>query len=69
MSISADPMFVAAEVQWRRESLAAGFPRSHPAHHRGAAVRSALAAVAHSHRHAPQKQQEQQGTHGTPRVA
>ena len=69
MSISADPMFVKAEVQWRRESLAAGFPAPHGAHHHGAAVRSALAAVVHPHRHARHAGQEKQGRPGAPRVA
>ena len=69
MSISADPMFVKAEVQWRRQSLAAGFPAPHGAHHHGSAVRSALAAVVHPHRHTRPAGQEQQGRPGAPRVA
>jgi hypothetical protein len=64
MSISADPIFVAAESAWRRESLAAGFPTGTERQHHGASVRAAIAAVAHRHgRHA------RPGHHGTPRVA
>ena len=66
MSLTADPMFVAAEVQWRRQRLSLGFPAAKPApRHHGAGVRAALAAVAHPHRHG---RPAAQGT-GTPRVA
>jgi hypothetical protein len=64
MSLTADPMFVAAEVQWRRDRLSVGFPSAarSPRHH-GAGVRAALAAVTHPHRHG-----RTHGT-GTPRTA
>jgi hypothetical protein len=70
MSISADPLFVAAEAQWRRETLAAGFPKSRRGRHHAAGIRSALAALTHGHRggHGHHGRQEQ-GRPGTPRVA
>ena len=59
MSIWADPIFVAAENQYRREVLSAGF--STPWHHtsRAAGLRSAIAGAL-PHRHS---------RHSTPRVA
>jgi hypothetical protein len=53
MSIIADPLFVQAEVAYRRESLAAGLPRvgSSPRHH-ASRVRWALNAPSRfTHRH------------------
>lgn len=51
MSITADPLFVAAEVQWRTENLSAGLAHAAPARHHGHAIRTALQRVRHSHRH------------------
>jgi hypothetical protein len=65
MSLTADPLFVAAEVQWRRDRLSVGFPSQRSPRHHGVSVRAALAAVAHPHRH---KRPHTHGT-GTPRVA
>lgn len=42
MSITADPLFVAAEVQWRTENLSRGLATPGPARHHGHAVRAAL---------------------------
>jgi hypothetical protein len=53
MSITADPLFVAAEVQWRTENLSAGLAHAAPARHHGHAIRTALQRVRHSHRHGP----------------
>jgi hypothetical protein len=56
MSISADPIFVQAEVAYRRETLAAGFggagraTRAAGRHHAGR-VREALRGVRAGHRH------------------
>jgi hypothetical protein len=65
MSLTADPMFVAAESAWRRDRLSAGFPGGTrgPRHH-GAGVRAALSALAHPRRHG----RHTRGT-GTPRLA
>ena len=51
MSITADPLFVAAEVQWRTENLSSGLAHATPARHHGQAIRTALQRVRHSHRH------------------
>jgi len=51
MSINADPLFVAAEVQWRTENLSSGLAHATPARHHGRAIRSALQLVRHPHRH------------------
>jgi hypothetical protein len=51
MSITADPLFVAAEVAWRRESLTAGLPRTDRRRDRHTR-RATSAAVRLSHRHA-----------------
>jgi hypothetical protein len=55
MSITADPLFISAEVGYRRESLSAGLPsarRSRPArrHHGGALALFSRAPRLH-HRH------------------
>jgi hypothetical protein len=66
MSLTADPMFVAAEVQWRRDRLSVGFPDAGRAHrHHGVGVRAAFTAIAHPHRHGRSRTR---GT-GAPRVA
>ena len=51
MSITADPLFVAAEVQWRTENLSAGLAHAAPRRHHGHAIRTALQRVRHPHRH------------------
>ena len=51
MSITADPLFVAAEVQWRTENLSSGLAHATPARHHGHAIRTALQRVRHPHRH------------------
>jgi hypothetical protein len=51
MSIVADPLFVAAEVQWRTENLSAGLASAGPARHHGHAIRTALGRIRHPHRH------------------
>lgn len=48
MSITSDPLFVAAEVQWRTENLSSGLPTTSV--HRSHSLRSALGRVRHSHR-------------------
>ena len=60
MSITADPLFVAAEVQWRTENLSSGLAHATPARHHGHAIRTALQRVRHPHR---------QGRHTTARHA
>jgi hypothetical protein len=50
MSITADPLFVAAEVQWRTEKLSR-LAGTAPTRHHGHAVRTALGRVRHPHRH------------------
>jgi hypothetical protein len=50
MSITADPLFVAAEVAWRRQSLTAGLPTTRRARHRHP-LRRALAVPHLNHRH------------------
>jgi hypothetical protein len=55
MSITADPLFVAAEVAWRRESLSAGLPtarRGGQRHTLRHTLRGALTAPRLHHRHA-----------------
>ena len=49
MSINADPLFVAAEVQWRTENLSSGLAHATPARHHGQAIRTALQRVRHPH--------------------
>ncbi|NYG08403.1 hypothetical protein BJ986_002890 [Phycicoccus badiiscoriae] len=51
MSIYADPLFVAAEVQYRTRNLSDGLAGAVPARHHGHAVRTALGRVIHVHRH------------------
>ena len=51
MSITADPLFVAAEVQWRTENLSSGLAHATPARHHGQAIRAALQRVRHPHQH------------------
>ncbi len=51
MSITADPLFVAAEVAWRTENLSAGLAHATPARHHAQALRTALQRVRHPHRH------------------
>lgn len=52
MSITADPLFVAAEVDYRRESLAAGLPRIERAgRHRARWLRLPERASRLHHRH------------------
>jgi hypothetical protein len=60
MSITADPLFVAAEVQWRTENLSSGLATAGPARHHGHALRTAIGRIRHPHRH---------GRHGVARVA
>ena len=50
MSITADPLFIAAEVAWRRESLTAGLPSTRRGRHRHT-IRLALSAPRLHHRH------------------
>jgi len=50
MSITADPLFVAAEVAWRQQSLTAGLPTTRRARHRHT-LRQALATAHLPHRH------------------
>lgn len=64
MSISADPLFVAAEVQWRTENLSAGLAHASSGRHHGHVIRAALQRVRHPHRHA-----RHTAGHGAPRVA
>ena len=45
MSITADPLFVAAEVAWRTENLSSGLATATPARHHGHAIRTALGRV------------------------
>jgi hypothetical protein len=64
MSITADPLFVAAEVQWRTERLSTGLAGAGPARHHGSVIRAALQRVRHPHgpgRHA--------AGHRAPRIA
>ncbi|WP_270889397.1 hypothetical protein [Pedococcus sp. 5OH_020] len=42
MSITADPLFIAAEVQWRRDNLSRGLDTVVAARHHGAGLRAAL---------------------------
>ena len=51
MSINADPLFVAAEVEWRTQNLSSGLATAVPARHHGLAIRAALGRVIHPHRH------------------
>jgi hypothetical protein len=51
MSITADPLFVAAEVQWRTESLSSGLAHAMPARHHGHAIRTAIQRMRHPHGH------------------
>ncbi len=53
MSITSDPLFVQAEVAYRRESLAAGLPRvgTSPRHHASRVRRVLTAPSRFSHRH------------------
>ena len=51
MSITADPLFVAAEVQWRTENLSSGLAHATPARHHGHAIRTALQRMRHPHGH------------------
>ena len=51
MSITADPLFVAAEVQWRTENLSAGLAHAAPGRHHGQAIRTALQRLRHPHGH------------------
>lgn len=51
MSITADPLFVAAEVAWRRESLSAGLPTARRERHHHS-VRRTLSLPRLHHRHA-----------------
>ena len=50
MSITADPLFVAAEVAWRQQSLSAGLPTARRGRRRHA-LRTALTAPRLHHRH------------------
>ena len=49
MSITADPLFVAAEVQWRTENLSAGLAHASSGRHHGSAIRAAIQRVRHPH--------------------
>jgi hypothetical protein len=51
MSITADPLFIAAEVAWRQQNLTAGLPTVARARHRHT-IRWALATPRLHHRHA-----------------
>ena len=51
MSINADPLFIAAEVAWRTESLSHGLATAAPSRHHGRTVRTAIGRVIHPHRH------------------
>lgn len=51
MSINADPLFVAAEVQWRTQHLSRGPVGAVSARHHRHAIRTALQSVRHLHRH------------------
>ena len=58
MSIAADPLFIAAEVQWRTRNLSVG-PASEPSVHRSHRLAQAITERLH-HRH---------GRPAAPRVA
>lgn len=51
MSINADPLFVAAEVEWRTQNLSSGLATAVRARHHGHAIRTALGRAIHPHRH------------------
>ena len=51
MSINADPLFVAAEVQWRTENLSAGLAHAASARRHGHVIRTAMQRMRHPHRH------------------
>ncbi len=63
MSITADPLFIAAEVQWRTQNLSAARPAVRAEGHRHG-VRAALGVLHRAHRH-----ERSHGRPGSPRTA
>lgn len=60
MSIASDPLFVAAEVQWRFDTNSAGFHGQRPVRNHRHGLRSLFGRGGHGHRHS---------RHGAPRLA
>jgi hypothetical protein len=63
MSITADPLFIAAEVQWRTEKLSGGLATARPARHHAHLLRAVMGRMRHANHG------RQQARPGSPRTA